>query len=777
MAKQNDPDGPLPKWGEPAGVKQYMKKTPRQTKTIKVGEDTVGSDKCHYALVMDRKVTATGTKEEMLARCAEEGGRVWVSTKNVGDIVEAKYSVDVDGLPRFYMEADSPAQVKIALRKLLKKASSIDSVERVHDAKIKQDLRQRIKGGETDKRNVDEEVMDEGVKHDRYMRSHGKKASGEGNWMFTTKRMGSPSEKETFSHNGKLGDGHKAAIKHFKSNNVYVMEKLDPSKHDAGDYVRDFKDSDAPQFKGKSMEKRRKMAIAAYLSARREKGLEEKYRKPTPAEIAVDKRKDQKSGGDRYKSMKKKMYGNAMGGLKEEEKLKKDHQWISYVTRGGDKGKTQVHKNNAFKALNHYRKNMKSAQLEEYVAEEEKLKKDHQFLSYVTRGGQKGKTQVHKKNAFKALNHYRKNMKSAQLETEETIYEGAKPYISTDKHGHHVMNSNQKIHKSFTANDKGFKAAQAHLKSNYNTLAKEEVELQENRMKAAKELQAYAKKNGGIDKDDFLMASQLVKDNKMRDLKKFLRSMDTDPREGVILILRRNGLKEEVMNEDYEWLFEEEGYHYVKVHGVRAGDHIIVKTKAANKRGAVANVKKQWPKDKVTYHNEEVEQVDEYITSKQIKMAKGIANDPRHRGGDMTGASRKMEKIKRGLSNHPAVKKALQSANEEVEQVSEASRDKEDYGLKIRRYEMIKKAAKKIQRKAQAASKSDYKRSDKAGMAPVKTDEGYKVPSNYAAMMLKKKKAEAKKKLSPAQSKHMDTDKDGDIDGADLQKLRNKNKS
>lgn len=71
-------------------------------------------------------------------------------------IHEAKYSVDVEGLPRFYMDADSPAQVKIALRKLLRKASSIDSVERVNDAKIKQDLRQRLKGAETDNRYVDE---------------------------------------------------------------------------------------------------------------------------------------------------------------------------------------------------------------------------------------------------------------------------------------------------------------------------------------------------------------------------------------------------------------------------------------------------------------------------------------------------------------------------------------------------------------------------------------------------------------------------------------------
>jgi len=56
--------------------------------------------------------------------------------------------------------------------------------------------------------------------------------------------------------------------------------------------------------------------------------------------------------------------------------------------------------------------------------------------------------------------------------------------------------------------------------------------------------------------------------------------------------------------------------------------------------------------------------VKEYITGKQIKMAKGIAFDKRHKGGDMTGASKKMEKIKKGLSNHPAVKKALRTANE-----------------------------------------------------------------------------------------------------------------
>ena len=43
-----------------------------------------------------------------------------------------------------------------------------------------------------------------------------------------------------------------------------INEKLKPSDG-AGAYVKDFKKSDAPQFKGKSDEKKQKMAIAAYL--------------------------------------------------------------------------------------------------------------------------------------------------------------------------------------------------------------------------------------------------------------------------------------------------------------------------------------------------------------------------------------------------------------------------------------------------------------------------------------------------------------------------------
>ena len=59
--------------------------------------------------------------------------------------------------------------------------------------------------------------------------------------------------------------------------------------------------------------------------------LREAYRKPTAAEIAADKAKDSKGKdtSDRYRNIKKKVYGNAMGGLKKEESVELDEAKLS----------------------------------------------------------------------------------------------------------------------------------------------------------------------------------------------------------------------------------------------------------------------------------------------------------------------------------------------------------------------------------------------------------------------------------------------------------------
>jgi hypothetical protein len=57
-------------------------------------------------------------------------------------------------------------------------------------------------------------------------------------------------------------------------------------------------------------------------------------------------------------------------------------------------------------------------------------------------------------------------------------------------------------------------------------------------------------------------------------------------------------------------------------------------------------------------------QLDEGFSQKEIKMAIGIASDKRYAGGNMTGAVKAIEKIKKGLSEHPQVKAVLKRQNE-----------------------------------------------------------------------------------------------------------------
>ena len=60
--------------------------------------------------------------------------------------------------------------------------------------------------------------------------------------------------------------------------------------------------------------------------------------------------------------------------------------------------------------------------------------------------------------------------------------------------------------------------------------------------------------------------------------------------------------------------------------------------------------------------------LDEGYSPKEIKMAIGIASDPRYKGGNMTGAVTAIDKVKKGLSNHPKVAAVLKRQNEDIEE-------------------------------------------------------------------------------------------------------------
>ena len=93
-----------------------------------------------------------------------------------------------------------------------------------------------------------------------------------------------------------------------------IVEKIDIAKADMGDVVKDFRKSDAPQFKGKSDKKKQQMAVAAKLAT--EETEEEKKKREL---LAKTKEHDDKQSG----KMAEAYYGG-------EEQRKKDEKKAAY---------------------------------------------------------------------------------------------------------------------------------------------------------------------------------------------------------------------------------------------------------------------------------------------------------------------------------------------------------------------------------------------------------------------------------------------------------------
>jgi hypothetical protein len=69
---------------------------------------------------------------------------------------------------------------------------------------------------------------------------------------------------------------------------------------------------------------------------------------------------------------------------------------------------------------------------------------------------------------------------------------------------------------------------------------------------------------------------------------------------------------------------------------------------------------------------DEIEQIEEGTpTKKQVKQGIGIARDKRYAKGNMSGAVKAMDKVNKGLAQHPAVAKELRKQNEDIEQIDE----------------------------------------------------------------------------------------------------------
>jgi hypothetical protein len=153
-------------------------------------------------------------------------------------------------------------------------------------------------------------------------------------------------------------------------------------------------------------------------------------------------------------------------------------------------------------------------------------------------------------------------------------------------------------------------------------------------------------------------------DNVSGEFKKMQRAMQEIEKQWneVNMIIGQN----ESVNEDYYTVvyYDEKGRADGEKNfkDKKKADAMAAKGNSVNKLGGKSGYKVFKVKGKM----EEVE-MEENFSPKEIKMAIGVASDKRYAGGDMTGAVKAIEKIKKGLSKHKQVAAVLQRQNEDVD--------------------------------------------------------------------------------------------------------------
>lgn len=193
---------------------------------------------------------------------------------------------------------------------------------------------------------------------------------------------------------------------------------------------------------------------------------------------------------------------------------------------------------------------------------------------------------------------------------------------------------------------------------------------------AAKKLEDYATRFGGIDKRDFMMAAQMMKRGDEKKLVAFVNDLDTEPRDLVIQtvsdIMGRK-VAEKMFNvsireEKEEQINEEKLAGWIAFYNKQKVE-IELDKDAKDLYSAKQFAMKYFrvPKSKqgllAVEPAYESFQISEGYTKDEIKAAVAVAAAT---GGNMTGAVRAIEMIKRGLSKVKEVEKALRLANEEV---------------------------------------------------------------------------------------------------------------
>ena len=142
-------------------------------------------------------------------------------------------------------------------------------------------------------------------------------------------------------------------------------------------------------------------------------------------------------------------------------------------------------------------------------------------------------------------------------------------------------------------------------------------------------------------------------------MKSILTTLDVINQPKPADIVAEDEIEEELTLEEFEALEEddelEEAMVSVDDFDDRPASNYKLKSRSEEETGAG------------TLRKSKYEREDGEFTEKQIKMAFGILNDPRYKGGNLTAAIEAIEGIAPGLSEHPAVQRAMLATMESVE--------------------------------------------------------------------------------------------------------------
>ena len=185
------------------------------------------------------------------------------------------------------------------------------------------------------------------------------------------------------------------------------------------------------------------------------------------------------------------------------------------------------------------------------------------------------------------------------------------------------------------------------MKSQKKPTQKEEVELEENMKSAAKEMQDYASKHGGMDKADFHKAAKHMQAGNHKALHSLVKNLDSDPRDKILTTLNKHGNDIKRYGYSTEGVaLDELSVKTLSSYAAKASDargHRGMSTKKVDNRYAgVAKAGKRMDKQM-----EDAEQVDELnkdtlrsYAGKALKTAKG-----KKIGQRMTGRAGALDRL------------------------------------------------------------------------------------------------------------------------------------